>query len=166
MMPKPKTIWNHIIPLHYLRGFVIDGTNEVWINYKQTNPNPNLPASHRKSINNTGTSKNFYSDDVEQMLANKIENLAAPVIARIRKQILPPSDERLILATYITNFLSRVKYGKHKILSQMPKIYDSLFTEENLESLFKRKPSVEEFLKMLEIRKKWEGSDTKETEFW
>lgn len=164
----PDTTWNHLIPEHYLKGWLIERDNQkrTWVNYKRTIANPHLPASHRKSIDRIGTKRHFYSQAIEDMLAHKIEAPAAPILNKIRGQILPSSDERLIITRYITNFLNRVEYGKKRYVSRMPAHFDLHFTEANLAHLLGRQPSVEEVLKLMDIRKRWESSKEKEMEFY
>ncbi|MFO8164009.1 MAG: DUF4238 domain-containing protein [Desulfatiglandales bacterium] len=114
---------DHYVPQYYLKGFSQNNGKSIWVYDK---------VEKRKfttQIKNVGNITNFYSEEVEQYLANTIENPANEVLKKIRERQKINENEKVTLAEYMAVMFKRVPKGKERLKELAPSICEKLYTE-------------------------------------
>ncbi len=112
---------HHYLPQFYLRGFA-DG-NTVWVHDRlERRSFPSQP----KSIANENK---LYSDEIEQHLANDVEDPAKPAIEALRNSQALDSNQRSALAHYVVALWKRVPEGRNRVYAGVPGVAESLRQE-------------------------------------
>ena len=112
---------NHYVPQFYLRGFT-DG-NTIWVHDRQ---NARSFLSQPKAIANEN---DMYPEEVEQHLANAVEDPAKPAIEKIRARDPPNETDRVALARYVITLWKRVPQGRARVATRMPEVAASVRQE-------------------------------------
>jgi len=122
-------VGHHYVPQYYLRGFCRDG-NHLWVFDKQ---DQHAFTTH---VKNVASETAFYSEEVENLLAQSVEQPANQVLAAIRARKPVSPTEKRSLAAYINCLWKRVPQGKRRlrdsassISQQLASEYDSQFEE-------------------------------------
>ena len=138
---------DHYIPQFYLKGFTEnENVDSIWV----YNKNGDM---FKASIRNIAQQNRLYSKDVEQYLANKVEEPANKVIKKIR-ELQPLSDEeKVIFSQYMMVMWKRVPKHKKWVKDKAPEIMNPVFerVEQELIELGKKYP---EKIDLVEKRKK------------
>jgi Protein of unknown function (DUF4238) len=112
---------HHYLPRFYLRGFA--DANTVWVHDRQERRSfPSQP----KSIANENK---LYSDDLEQHLANAIEEPAKSAIEALRMRQPLDGQQREALAHYVVALWKRVPEGRERVYAGVPKVAESIRKE-------------------------------------
>ena len=135
---------HHYLPQFYLRGFT-EG-NTVWVHDRlERRSFPSQP----KSIANENK---LYSDDMEQHLANEIEDPAKSAIEAKRLRQPLDAQQREALAHYVVTLWKRVPEGRERVFAGVPEVAESIRQE--LHTELDESAAVEPGLAMLaEYRK-------------
>jgi hypothetical protein len=109
---------NHYVPQYYLHGFAEDG--RIWAHDRVAS------RSFHTQPKVIAHESGMYPDEVEQYLANLIENPAKTAIDKVRN--LAPLDDadRLALANYIITLWKRVPEGRRRAAERMPVVAASV----------------------------------------
>lgn len=126
---------NHYIPQFYLNGFS-NSEGNVWVYNREDG------SSFCAGTKRIANQKNFYSDETEAYLANKIENPANNVIKRIREFKPISKEDKLTLSKYMIVMWKRVPEGKARLEKKSPRIINQVIdnVEHNLEMLVEQNP--------------------------
>jgi hypothetical protein len=119
---------DHYIPQYYLKGFSAGPTEQLWCYDKLNNGN-----KFRSSTNNIANENKFYSPEVEEYLANDIENPANLVLKKIRMRYQITDNDKDALAKYMAVMYRRVPQGKQRLKENAPKICKELLKQFNNE---------------------------------
>lgn len=114
---------DHYVPQYYLKGFSKDNGKSIWVYDKH------VKREFRTQVKSVGNITGFYSADVEQYLADIIEDPANKVIEKIRNQELISDSEKEILAEYMAVMFKRVPRGLERLNEMAPSICDDLYEE-------------------------------------
>lgn len=116
---------DHYIPRFYLKGFEDPSrTDFIWVYFRDK------PLLHT-SIKNIAQENNYYSREIEQRLANEVEEPANQVIRKIREKQDISQEEKLILAKYMIVMWKRVPERKAWIKDKTPEIMNPVFENVN-----------------------------------
>ncbi|WP_083876834.1 DUF4238 domain-containing protein [Ideonella sp. B508-1] len=112
---------HHYLPRFYLRGFTTGNT--VWVHDRRERRSyPSQP----KSVANENK---LYSEDIEQHLANAIEDPAKSAIEALRLHQPLDEQQREALAHYVIALWKRVPEGRARVYSGVPEVADSIRQE-------------------------------------
>lgn len=112
---------DHYIPQFYLKGFTeIEGDDSLWVYQKHG-------ETFKASIRKIGQENRLYSKEVEQYLANKVEEPANRVIKKIRNFQMLSSEERNIFSQYMTVMWKRVPQHRKWVKDKAPEIMNPIF---------------------------------------
>lgn len=112
---------HHYVPQFYLRGFTQDG--RLWVHDREARRSfPSQP----KAVANEN---DLYTEELEQHLANEIEDPAKGAIEAIRARIAPTGSAREALARYIVALWKRVPEGRTRVVAGVPEVAESLRKE-------------------------------------
>jgi hypothetical protein len=114
---------DHYVPQYYLKGFSQNNGKSIWV-YDNVEK-----RKFTTQIKNVGNITNFYSEEVEQYLANTIENPANEVLRKIRERQKISENEKVTLAEYMAVMFKRVPKGKERLKELAPSICEKLYTE-------------------------------------
>ncbi len=111
---------DHYIPQYYLKGFSPNDGKTIWVYDKQEK------CKFSTQVKSTANINNFYTPGTERYLSNEIENIANPVIEKIR--IFEPLNDhdKAILADYITTMIKRTLAGEGRFQKLLPNTIDKL----------------------------------------
>jgi len=128
---------NHYLPRKYLKGFTNSTTSKLWVYTKEGKVFPS-------STNNTAVEKGYYSDDLEQYLADEVENPANDVLEKIRSHHGISNDEKIEFARYLAAMMKRVPRGKERVKNLMPVVTEDVRKEmiRDIDSLTTRFPQA------------------------
>lgn len=138
---------NHYIPRYYLKGFTeSDDVDSVWVYKKNGN-------TYKASIRKIAQENRLYSKDMEQYLANKVEEPANKVIKKIRELQMLSAEERLIFSQYMIVLWKRVPKQKEQVKGRAPEIMNPVFEriEQQLTELGEKYPAK---IELVEKRKR------------
>ena len=151
-MPK---IHNHYVPKFYLKGFTEKPASEMMFVYQK-----GTRDIFHTQVKNIGNEKGLYTDELEAVLANDIENSANPILQKLRNLQLITTDEKLVFSRYMFSMFLRVPKHLSWVIEKSPKIMDKTFSdlERQLQELAQKHPDkvelVEQRIKQLyDIRK-------------
>ena len=108
---------NHYVPQYYLKGFCNSSLPSMIARYDKGKRRAPLFTN----VKNVAQEKGFYSDEVEESLATKIEQPANAVLDKIRTRNVISSRERRSLCNYMAAMLMRVPRSKERVSEAMPK---------------------------------------------
>jgi len=114
---------HHFIPQYYLKGFTVTRKHYLYVFEKGTQKYCELPI---KSI---GCRSKYYSQNIEQHLANSVENPANKIIRKIRNKEAISKNEKEIFSRYITSMWKRVPSWKGKFKERAPAVSEKLKKE-------------------------------------
>ena len=107
---------HHYVAQYYLKGFATTPRDLIWVYDKQDG---RQFCTQVKSVaNETG----FYPQEIEEHLANCSEEPADAVIAKVRAREAIATEERGILAEYITVMIKRVPRAKQHFRELAPAV--------------------------------------------
>ncbi len=120
----------HYIPRYYLSGFgePSDPSN-VWVYEKGTR------RVFSTTVKTAANENNRWPEDIEQYLANQIEEPANPVLDKIRNRQLITESDKDVLSTYMVCMLMRVPKGLARTKATAPKVLDKVFDDVRREIL-------------------------------
>jgi len=111
---------DHYVPRYYLSGFSKNGGKTIWVYDKKDR---RKFSTQVKSIaNETG----FYSPEVEQYLANRVEGPANNVLKKIRERAKITTPDKEILSAYMTCMMKRVPQGKERLKVLAPSVAETV----------------------------------------
>ena len=99
-MPK---IHNHYVPRFYLKGFTEEPTSEMMSVYQR-----GKNKLFRTQVKNIANEVGLYTDDLETVLANDIEQSANPILQKLRNFQTIYDDEKLEFSRYMFSMWLRV----------------------------------------------------------
>ena len=102
-MPK---IHNHYVPRFYLKGFAEEPPSEMMFAYQRGSKAP-----FHTQVKNLANEVGLYSDELETVLANDIEQSANPILQKLRGFQPISEDEKLEFSRYM--FSMRLRVPKH-----------------------------------------------------
>lgn len=105
---------DHYIPKYYLKGFTGDTGNLIWTYDRASS------TKFRASIENVGHEVNFYSPEMEQYLANKVEGPGNKVIEKIRERQPLTDEDKRSLSEYMVVFMKRVPQSIERYKERAP----------------------------------------------
>lgn len=111
---------DHYVPQYYLKGFVLPGHNHIWVYEKN---NDYKFSSNPKNI---AQENNFYTPEIEQYLAGKIEAPANEVLLKIRQKQPITESDKLIMTKYMVVMMKRVPENKLFLKERAPEVAQSL----------------------------------------
>ncbi len=114
---------DHYLPQYYLKGFSENDGKRIWVYDKEENRN--YPTQVKSTANETG----FYRPDVEEYLANTIENPANLVLDKIRSRGRITKEDKEILSNYMVAMLKRVPQSRELLKTRAPIVADQVFQE-------------------------------------
>jgi len=104
----------HYVPLHYLRGFVKQGEREIiWVFDKTTG------HSFATQPQNVAAEHDYYPEEVEQFLANLIEDPCKRVLCRIREDLLFSVEDKNEFSHYILAMIRRVPRHRERLYQEV-----------------------------------------------
>jgi hypothetical protein len=116
-----KVMGDHYIPKFYLKGFA--DTSRIAFIWVFRNGNQPFITAIRK----IAQEDNFYSKEIEQLLANEVEYPANKVIHKIRDQKSISQEEKFTLAKYMMVMWKRVPENKEWVKKKFPEISGPIF---------------------------------------
>lgn len=139
-MPK---VHNHYIPKFYLKGFTEASTSEMIYVYQKGKENP-----FRTQIKNIGNEKGLYTDELEAVLANDIEQSANPILQKLRDFQPILEDEKLTFSRYMYSMFIRVRKRLNWFIGKSPTVLDKAFFEfeKQLQELAEKHPDKAELV--------------------
>lgn len=114
---------DHYVPQYYLKGFSQNNGKNIWAYDKFEG------TKFSTQVKSIGNKTKFYSDEVEQYLANTIENPANEVLKKIRNHEEITNDEKETIAEYMAVMYKRVPKGKERLKKLTPSICENLSRE-------------------------------------
>jgi hypothetical protein len=146
---------DHYLPQFYLKGFSLNEGKRIWVYDKKENRK--YPTQVRSTANETG----FYSTEsgstkVEQYLANSIENLANPVLAKIRNRQEITQQDKHLLSDYIVTMMKRVPQSKEIQKRRAPIVAEKVQAElsASFAAMYAEREGSHELVQTLEIESK------------
>jgi hypothetical protein len=113
---------NHYVPQYYLRGFSVEPASElIWVYRKGTSD------IFKTAIHNIAQENNFYPEEMETYLANKIEGPANTVLQKVRDLELLTLNDKEILSKYMMVLWKRVPQHKNLLKEKAPEIMGPVF---------------------------------------
>lgn len=134
---------DHYVPKCYLKGFSKKDGKQIWVYDK--NEGKKFPTQVKSIANITS----FYSREIEQYLANTIEEPANKVIKKVREHKQITEKDKEVLAKYITVMMKRVPKGKDRFNELAPSLSDKLYREisEELSHIASEQPEKKDLVK-------------------
>ena len=115
---------DHYIPRYYLKGFTESESDIIWVYQKDSQSPFKATAANIANINN------FYSREVEEHLANDIEEPAKKVFDKIRGLQQIEFEDKETLAKYLMVLWKRVPKQKDWIThKKLPDIMDTILDD-------------------------------------
>ena len=106
---------HHYVPQHYLRGFeAAEEPGTIWAYDKV------LHRFTRVPIKTIAQEAEFYDEQVERELSERLEGPAQKCLSQMRRRELLSPDERLLVAAYIATMMMRVPKQRAKALKIVP----------------------------------------------
>ena len=131
-------IHNHYVPRFYLKGFTEAPDSEMLSVYQKGGKKP-----FRTQIKSIANEVGLYTDDLEAVLANDIEQSANPILQKLRN-FQPISDtEKLEFSRYMFSMWLRVPKHLDWSIERSPEVIAKTFSkiEKQLRELSKKYPS-------------------------
>lgn len=139
-MPK---IHNHYVPRFYLKGFTEELSSEMMFVYQK-----GIKNMFRTQVKNIGNEKGLYTDELEAVLANDIENSADPILKKLRNFELISESEKLEFSRYMFSMFMRVPKRLNWMIKKSPAVMDKTFSdfERQLQELGQKHPDKAELV--------------------
>ena len=119
-----KFMGDHYVPQYYLKGFSRnDDGREIWVYDKKKR------KKFQTQVKSTANVNGYYSREVEQYLANDIEDPANKVLKKIRQLEQINQSDKEILSKYMAVMMKRVPKGLHRLNEMVPSISEKLSAE-------------------------------------
>ncbi len=112
----------HYLPKKYLEGFTNSTTGKLWTYTKEGDKYP-------CNIDNAAKINNWYSDETERFLADRVENPANAVLDKVRSQRNISKEDKKTLSEYIVVMMKRVPRGKDRVKNLMPSVMEDFRNE-------------------------------------
>ncbi len=113
---------NHYVPQYYLRGFSVAPMSDlIWVYRRGTED------VFKTAIHNIAQENKFYPDDMEQYLANEIEEPANIVLQKIQALASLTLEDKEVLSKYMMVLWKRVPEHKNWIKDKAPEIMNPVF---------------------------------------
>jgi hypothetical protein len=128
---------DHYIPRFYLKGFVTSEDSDFLIAFKKDEK-----RSITVSTANIALENGLYSKEMEQYLANEIEEPANKVIRKIIESQVIGSEDKLTLSKYLMVTWKRVPQHKNWVSERYPELSETIFRsiDEQLQTHGKNHP--------------------------
>lgn len=107
---------NHYIPRSYLKGFTESLESDFIYRYEK-----GTKKYIRSNILKVGKQKGFYSDEVEEFLADSFDGPIKGLIVQLGEHKLPTEPERALLKDFMIIMLQRVPASRERALSWLEK---------------------------------------------
>lgn len=132
---------DHYLPQYYLSGFCELQTPGLITRYEK-----GIKEIITTNISNVAQENNYYSKEVETILANEIEEPANLVIKKIREYKNITFTEKYYLSVYIVALLKRVPESKLRMKRLAPQALETVFSQINItfDNILKDNPSDSE----------------------
>lgn len=155
----------HYVPQFYLKGFSeTENSPYIWTYDK------NSRRSFRTNIRNIAQETNFYSDDTEAFLANKIETPTKEVIEKIKNHLPISIDDKEILAKFMSVLVKRVPASLKRARQMYPELSEQVYDEleKEIEQLKVSNPDKQEIIEQRqeEIRQIRENDPNDPKDIW
>ena len=131
---------HHYVPQRYLRNFECpDNPGFTWQHDKRTGD------TRLVSIKQAAQARNYYEQDVEQLLATEVESPTNPIIDKLIAGTPIDAAERHQLALYVATMLMRVPAHRRKALEGYPGMVADFARNfrEQFESLIRSTPDAD-----------------------
>lgn len=128
----------HYIPKYYLKGFCDSSTeNYIWV-YEKNNP-----QVFKRNIDSVASENGRWPLEIEEFLANKVEQPTNFIIDRIRNEEEINQEDKDTLSKYMTAMLQRVPSGLQRAKAIAPTVLDEVFNklENDIHYLIEKHPS-------------------------
>lgn len=112
---------HHYVPQFYLRGFTQE--DRLWVHDRETRRSF---LSQPKAIANEN---DLYTEELEQHLANELEDPAKAAIEALRSRRELTGSDREALARYVIALWKRVPQGRARVVARVPEVAASLRKE-------------------------------------
>lgn len=109
----------HYLPKYYLKGFSNNGRS-IWMYEKGTD------TRIQSQIKTVANITDFYSDEIEQFMADKIEAPANTVIDKIRNKEKVNNEDKKIFSDYISVMWKRVPDAVIRVFDKLPNVSEKL----------------------------------------
>jgi len=135
---------DHYVPQYYLRGFSQDSGGHIWAYDKIEG---RAFATQVKSIANEN---DYYSRELENYLASRVEDPANDVIRKIRERSELTEKDKRVFSEYMVVMMKRVPKGKDRAAEITPSIAGRFSQEidEALSIIATEQPERNEFIEM------------------
>jgi hypothetical protein len=138
---------DHYIPKFYLKGFTEnEKVDSIWVYNKNGD-------TFKASIRKIAQENRLYSKEMEEFLANRVEDPANKITRKIRERQTLSEEEKVVFSQYMMVMWKRVPKHKKWVKSKAPEIMNPVFEriEQQLIELGKKYP---EKIDLVEKRKK------------
>jgi hypothetical protein len=112
---------HHYVPRYYLKGFTIPSNSDLIWRFER-----GTEKAIRTSTRNVAQENKLYSDEVEQMLAERVENPANIVLNKIRNFQPLNFDDKLIFSRYMMTMWKRVPNHQRWVEERAPEVIDKV----------------------------------------
>jgi DNA-binding transcriptional MerR regulator len=109
----------HYVPRKYLRGFCNPKQDGLFWQYDKQED-----RFAQVSVVTAANEKGFYSDEIERLLAERVEQPANQAIEKLRQRQAVSPAERAQLAFYIATMLKRVPRHRAKYKAMIPQVLE------------------------------------------
>ncbi|MHB0914165.1 MAG: DUF4238 domain-containing protein [Thermoleophilia bacterium] len=129
---------NHILPRYYLKGFSRSTSGQIWVYNKQGEKFPS-------SISKAARIKGFYTESIENFLANEIENPANCVLEKIRAYKAITQEDKRVFSEYLVSMMKRVPRGKERVRELAPVVIQDVrdeFKNKGWKTILSERPEI------------------------
>ena len=104
----------HYVPSYYLRGFAVQGARDIiWLFDKATR------RSLATQPQNVAAAHDYYSEEVEQFLANLVEGPCNAMLRRIREDLQFSVEDKTEFSRYILAMIRRVPRHRARLYQEV-----------------------------------------------
>jgi hypothetical protein len=134
---------DHYIPRFYLKGFTENPDSEFIYVYEKGKRD-----GFKANIRKIAQENRFYPEEIEQYLANVIEENAKPAISKIRDLQPISFEDKVHLSKYMMAMLKRVPSHKLKVQHLTPNLTDKIIDDlvNEIKELIRINPEKQELL--------------------
>lgn len=127
---------HHYLPQYYLKGFTESEDNMLWAFEKGNGNNFNTQVKKIANI------KKFYSEEIEQKLADDIEGPGNIVLDKIRNREPIDDNDKSVFSEYIAVMWKRVPRAKEDLKNMAPRLADGISKKlnEDLDRFIRENP--------------------------
>jgi len=109
-----KPVLTHYIPLYYLRGFVEQGEREIIYVFDKA-----TESSFATTPKNVAAEHDYYPEEVEQFLANLVEDPCNRMLHQIREDLLFSVEDKNEFSRYILAMIRRVPRHRERLYQEV-----------------------------------------------